>query len=375
MFLTCPTCASGLQVPDGTTAHVRCPACKTVFPADAGLAPAEVVEVPPPPPPSARRPTPPPRRPEPKPEPPVNRDFDPEPPRDPKKPAKRVRPDDSKFTPAERRVLRGQFTRGMWGCRLICFGYLFQMMALFVFHGVLRTIPTDLLAYFPSNTYLVAGFGGLLNLLLVPVGLGLVLSSRPVPGLYRFGWAAVAATAVHAVLVFAVVARADTVPLPRGVEVTRAIIVFQHLMTKLDALTYYIAAAVYPNESPFDRPGVVLDLLTGFAEMVRLVLVMVTIGAAAKGAGDKELNHKCIRAAGIGSFGPAVLAMATVLFMASMIETGGRDTKFGLVLFHVYAMGLYAMLAWTLVPVVEVSRLAAEACQYPYESQNFEIGD
>ena len=36
VLLTCPTCQSGLQVPAGTTAMVRCPACKSVFPAAAG---------------------------------------------------------------------------------------------------------------------------------------------------------------------------------------------------------------------------------------------------------------------------------------------------------------------------------------------------
>ncbi|HEX4606926.1 MAG TPA: hypothetical protein VH092_01850, partial [Urbifossiella sp.] len=101
MLLTCPTCQSGLQVPDGTTAHVRCPACKMVFPAGDGLVPAEVVETPPPPPLSPRRrPVPPARSREP--EPPSNRDFDPEPDRDTPRPAKRLRADDGKFTPEER---------------------------------------------------------------------------------------------------------------------------------------------------------------------------------------------------------------------------------------------------------------------------------
>jgi LSD1 subclass zinc finger protein len=31
MLLTCPDCRSGLEVPDGTTALVRCPACQKVF--------------------------------------------------------------------------------------------------------------------------------------------------------------------------------------------------------------------------------------------------------------------------------------------------------------------------------------------------------
>ena len=39
MLLTCPKCQSGLQVPDGTAAMVRCPACKTVFSPAEGAAP------------------------------------------------------------------------------------------------------------------------------------------------------------------------------------------------------------------------------------------------------------------------------------------------------------------------------------------------
>lgn len=48
MLITCPTCRSGLQVPDGTTAMVRCPSCKNVFSASTS-APA-----PPPEPPEER---------------------------------------------------------------------------------------------------------------------------------------------------------------------------------------------------------------------------------------------------------------------------------------------------------------------------------
>ena len=74
MLLTCPTCRSGLEVPDGTTAMVRCPACKTVFSPAAGITP-------PPEPDDETEETPRPKKaakkPEPAPDPAENRDFDP----------------------------------------------------------------------------------------------------------------------------------------------------------------------------------------------------------------------------------------------------------------------------------------------------------
>lgn len=363
MLLTCPTCASGLQVPDGTTAHVRCPACRTIFPAADGAAVAAVEPAPPPPPP----PPAPPRR---------KYVPDPEPVDEPKpRPAKRKPPDDGKLTPEERRVLRGQFTRGMWGCRLICAGYLAQALGLLIVYSALRGIPTQYLHWLPPEVYLVAGVGGLLNLILVPIGLGLVLASRPASGLYRFGISAAVAVFVHGVLVLAVLARGEVIVVYDGVPQGGVVNGFAHLMTKLDSLTLYMAAAVYPDELLFGQRGVVLDVITGLAEMVRLILVLVTLGAVARGAGDKELVFKCVRAAGIGSIGPSLLAFLTVIFMLTMIETGARDSAVGAVFLHVYALGLYAILGGTLIPAFEVARAAADACQYPYQSQNFEIGD
>ncbi len=371
MLLTCPTCASGLQVPDGTTAHVRCPACKTVFPADAGLAPAEVVEVLSPPPPQ-RRPVPPPRRPESKPEPQVNRDFDPDPPRDPGKPAKRVRPDDGKFTPEERRVLRGQFVRGMWGCRLVAAGYGLQALGilLVVLLFALNTIRA-------GSPILIVGAGvcGLLNLMLIPIGLALILSGRPAPGLYRFGIAAAVAVFVHGVFVLAVLAKNDPTVVIEDEAQTGALNTLGHLVTKLDSLTLYLTWVAYPEEHPFTRRGLMLDVLCGLAEMVRVILLMITLAGVARGAGDNELAHRCVRAGGIGSFGPAMLAVLMALFLSAMIETGGRDSKFGLVLLMVAAMGIYAVIAGMLVPAAAAARDAAEACEFPYQSQNFEIGD
>lgn len=367
MLLTCPTCASGLQVPDGTTAHVRCPACKLVFPAEAGLAPAEVVAVPPPPPP---RPAP--RRPEPKPEPAVNRDFDPDPPRDPKKHPKRPRPDDGKFTPEERRTLRGQFVRGMWGCRLVAAAYGLQAL------GILLVVLLFALNTIRAGTpALIAGAGvcGILNLTLVPIGLALILSGRPAPGLYRFGIAAAVAVLVHAVFVFAVVVKNEpTVVIEDDVQ-TGALNTLGHLVTKLDSLTLYLTWVIYPEEHPFTRRGLILDVLCGLAEMVRIILLMITLAGVARGAGDNELAHRCVRAGGVGSFGPAMLAVLMALFLGTMIETGGRDSKFGLVLLMVAAMGIYAVIAGMLVPAAAAARDAAEACEFPYQSQNFEIGD
>ena len=52
---SCPKCAASLKVPDGTSAAVRCPKCKTVFKPNAPAQPAfEVVDEPTPPKPSPR---------------------------------------------------------------------------------------------------------------------------------------------------------------------------------------------------------------------------------------------------------------------------------------------------------------------------------
>jgi hypothetical protein len=364
VLLTCPKCQSGLQVPDGTTAHVRCPACKAVFPAEEGLAPAEVVEVVPP-----RRPGPPPRKAA---EPPVNRDFDPAPERGEKPRPKRVRVyDDGKLSPEERAVLKGQFLRGMWGCRLISGAYGLQAIGLLlvVLFLALATVGAGRAAI-----VVLAGVCGMMNLVLVPIGLGLVLSGRPAPGLYRFGIAAAVAVLVHGVFVLAVLAKSEPVVI-EGEPQTGALNALGHLVTKLDSLTLYLTWIIYPEEQPFTRRGLILDVLCGLAEMVRLVLLMVTLAGVARGAGDKELAHRCVRAGGIGSFGPAALAVVFGLFLATMIETGGRDSKFGQVLMYVAVMGVDAILAGTLVPAAVAARDAADACEFPYQSQNFEIGD
>lgn len=360
MLLTCPTCRSGLQVPEGTTAHVRCPACKTVFPAEAGLTPAEVVEPP--------RPEPPRRRPAPAPPPEPTEPVEPDRPR----PVRRNRDDYSKYTPEERAVLRGQFTRGMWGCRLVSAAYGLQAIGLLlvVLLAALNTVRAGTPALIA-----VAGVCGFLNLILVPIGLALILSGRPAPGLYRFGVAAGVAVLVHGVFVLCTLAKNEPTVVIEGESQTGALNALGHLVTKLDSLTLYLTWAAYPDESPFTRRGLILDVLCGLAEMVRLILLMVTLAGVARGAGDTNLAYRCIRAGGVGSVGPAGLAVAMGLFLALMIESGGRDQKIGQVLLTVAAMGIYAILAGTLVPASVAARDAAEACEFPYQSQNFEIGD
>ncbi|HXD88863.1 MAG TPA: hypothetical protein VN641_20395, partial [Urbifossiella sp.] len=146
MQLSCPSCRSGLQVPDGTTAHVRCPACRTVFSAAQGAPAAPVVAVPPPvpaPPPAPKPPrtppprTPPPRTPPPKPKPRVEdrprprddeEDDDDEKSGDRRdgiadveeKPRKRRRfYGKNELTPEEKRQKLAEFHRAMYGALLI----------------------------------------------------------------------------------------------------------------------------------------------------------------------------------------------------------------------------------------------------------------
>jgi hypothetical protein len=260
----------------------------------------------------------------------------------------------------------------MWGCRLVSAAYGLQAIGLLLI--VLVSALNTLHAGLPALIAL-AGICGLLNLLLIPIGIGLVIAGRPAPGLYQFGIAAAVAVFAHGVFVLAVLAKNDATVVVEGEAQTGVLNALGHLVTKLDSLTLYLTWVAYPEEHPFTRRGLILDVLCGLAEMVRLILIMVTLAAVARAAGDKDLAHRCIRAGGIGSFGPAGLAVLMAIFLSFMIETGARDQKFGLVLLNVAAMGIYAMLAGTLVPASVAARDAAEACESPYQSQNFEIGD
>ncbi len=194
MQLTCPTCRSGLEVPDGTTAHVRCPACRTVFSAAAGLAPPAPVLPPPVPVPVPPLPRPP--RPSP---PPPAKEKDPHPDVDipdvPEGPAKRRRRTDYKLTPEEKRKQRAAFGRAFYGAKLIQLSLFFYIPAvLFVpLHQIVAEITKNDVPY----VLVIACILGFVNWILGAIGISLCLPGPPLPGHFRFGIAAIITSIVQ----------------------------------------------------------------------------------------------------------------------------------------------------------------------------------
>ena len=52
-------------------------------------------------------------------------------------------------------------------------------------------------------------------------------------------------------------------------------------ITKIDSLTLYLTWVAYPEETPFNRRGLILDVVCGLTEMVRLILLTSCSNSAA----------------------------------------------------------------------------------------------
>jgi LSD1 subclass zinc finger protein len=393
MLLTCPTCRSGLEVPEGTTAQVRCPTCRTIFaPAD-GIAPAP----PPPPRPAPARPARPrdedddedrPRRRRRR----EDEDDDEDRPRrkkraeaaekpspdepdekaeeirkaDERRRRRREREEESKLSPEERRTQRAQFTRGMWGCKLLHISFALYAVSLFI---MLTFFVVAIVAIPVLGLILVAGLLGLLNWVLAAVGVGLCISSRPSPGHYGYGIAAAIGVIGHAILLVAVVNRMSAMSITvEGESIQTHYLAWWSLPTQLHILTFYLAQFLYPDENLIAQGAFTLGLVAGVFELVRLMLVMMLVSCVARAAGDEELSYRCTRAAGIGAFGPGGLAAVVLVIVATLLETGGFDTTLGKILMVVTVLGIYAILAGMLVPSVVACQEAADACEFPYEA-------
>ena len=224
MLLTCPNCRSGLQVPDGTTALVRCPACKNIFsPAEDAAPEEEEVEEgeeeedrP-----KSRRPAS--KQDDDRPRPkrrrardeeedeeerdrkPGNRDFDPVTEEEDRRRKRRRRSEsDEKLSPEEKAVRRAAFKRAAAGARLIWIS-----LALFMLSMLL------ILIFFLQSAFIVpmpifitlAGVLGLINWILAAVGVGLCLSGPRSPGMLGYGISAAVTVAVHLLFVLVLVAQ------------------------------------------------------------------------------------------------------------------------------------------------------------------------
>jgi len=380
VLLTCPTCRSGLQVPDGTTAMVRCPACKTVFSPAAGLAPPE---------------------PEPEDEEPKRRkrredeDDDDEKPRKkksarddtetsdavaetenrdfepgyfdekPKTKRRRSPDDDDSLTPAERAALKAAFARGAIGCKLILLSLALYMLALtliiiFWFH----TAFTE-----PNPAYIIgAGAIGLINWIVGAIGVGLCLSGPVAPGHWRFGIAAAVATALHLILLAVLAGQGRETSPGREADPTGPAVKWGLLPTRLDAVTFYLTLIIYQDEDIIPKGEMRLSIVVGVLEMMRNVLILMLISSLARAAGDEDLAHRCTRGAGFACFGPGTLALCMLLFSVAIIETNAQTGTFAKIIFTTVRMGTYAILLGTLFPGLMAVRETADACDEPFQS-------
>jgi hypothetical protein len=381
MLLTCPTCRSGLAVPDGTTALVRCPACKSVFsPAD-GLAPPE-----PEPEEEEEKPRKKParksrdededdERPRKKKSATKdeggktgNRDFDPvDPDEEKKRRKKRRREEDDKLSPEEREAIRQAFARAAWGCRLIwisfgCFILSMLFVDLFWFLGAIPAIGTD------PAIIVTAGVIGAVGWLMAAVGVGLCLSGPPSPGHWGYGISAAILTTIHLFLLVALAAK--------GKEHSGGYVIDRNgpaahwglVPTRLDAVTYYLAVLAYSDQEFMPKGELNLSIVVGIIEILRTTLILVFLSCLAQAARDKELSYRCTRAAGFASYGPGFMALGMLLFAVLVVETRAGINSFTKVLFITIVMGTYTLLAGCMFPGFMAAQEATDACDMPFQS-------
>lgn len=374
MLLTCPNCRSGLQVPDGTTAMVRCPACKTVFSA-ADSPPPEPEPEPEPEKPKVRvvaRKTPRAEEEKPKPKPkeaekkPENRDFDPVTEEEDRKRKKKRKRDDDGMTPKEKKERKRAFERAAIGAKLIWISLVVFMLSMLL-----------ILAYFFQSAFseplpeivMVAGVLGVLNWLLAAVGVGLCLSGPRAPGHWGYGIAAAVAVGVHLVFVLALVAQGKEFGIAKSDEEMGAARLAM-LPTRLNATMYYLTAVFYPENQGITPPAkrMVASMFCGIVEMTRTVLILMLLSCLSRAALDEGLAHKCTRAAGVASGGPGLIGLLMLAFVAASIETNAGLNTFTQIVFASVSMGVYAIVIGTIFPAFMTAREVNDALDEPFQS-------
>ncbi|MFM8271145.1 MAG: hypothetical protein ACKODX_02320 [Gemmata sp.] len=368
MLLICPNCRSGLQVPDGTTALVRCPACTQVFSPAAGAAPAEEPKAPKPAAPKAKGAAKAGPKPEPKLE---NRDFDPPDPEEDKKRRRKPRrdPDDDSLSPAERAARRAAFSRAAWGCKLIWISFALFMLSMALV--IVFFFQSAFLAPLPLLITL-AGLIGLVNWLLAAAGVGLCLTGPRAPGHLGYGIAAAAAVLLHLGFLLILVAGGREASVGKATEEAGGAAGNARwglLPTRLDATMFYLTAAAYRDaQGAVPKGPMTLSMITGVLEMTRTVCILMLLSRLARAALDEDLAHKCTRAAGIASAGPGAIALLIFLFVGAMIETSAGTGTFTMILFATVNMSAYAIVNATIFPALMAAREVTDACEEPYQS-------
>jgi hypothetical protein len=353
-----------LQVPDGTTAMVRCPACKTVFSPAAGLAPPE------PEPEEERKPK--------KVAKTREREDEPEEKEPEEKPRRRRRPDpddDETLSPAEKAALKAAFARAAWGCKLIWVSFMLFMLSMLVIVAFWFNASWQAASKMdvPQPTFIiVAGAIGIFTWITAAVGVGLCLSGPPTPGHLGYGIAAAVATGMHLLMLVILVSQGTDYSVAKEAEPdgpSSATAKMGLIPTRLDAVAFYITLMVYKDEAVLPKGKMTLSIVVGVMEMIRNLLILMLVSCLARAAGDEELAGKCTRAAGAASFGPSLISVAMLLFAVAMIETDAQSTTFGKIMIATVRMWTYAIFLGTTLPALVAARETADACDEPYQSQ------
>ncbi len=377
MQLTCPTCQSGLQVPDGTTAHVRCPTCKSVFPAEEGLAPPTAPVLAPPP-----LPKPPPRpalpvdddRPHQKKRRQKSRDEDQDEEEDDhrdgvadagEKPKPRRRVSDKKLSPEERRKKLAEFHMGMYGARII------QISLLFYIPGVLfvplHQIVSGITKADVPFILVIAGIFGLVNWVLGAIGICLCLAGPKSPGHLGFGVSAIVVAGVHAVFLFVVVVKTNANADFRGLD--RGSAMWAQIATQYESLSFYLSFLLYPDDIPLRRSDTILSFLTGVLEMTRLILFLMALGCLAQAGGDRELSERCTRMAGRVAIIPGLLALGMLAYKIVAIETGAGSVPLFIGFLNYLYRSITLVVAGILGMTTRTVGEVVEVCEFPYQGE------
>jgi uncharacterized Zn finger protein (UPF0148 family) len=381
VLLTCPQCRCGLQVPDGTTAKVRCPACKTIFSPN---------ETPAPEPPENEKPQTKQTKPasrkadrdedEPRNKKGAkgkedrddkNRDFDPIDEEEERRRRRRKRRSEAeeKLTPEEKAERRAAFNRAAAGAKCIWISlilYVISMVFLVAYQFVVMLSA--------QATYLVqlASVFGMLNWTLAAIGVGLCLSGPPAPGKLGYGIMAALAVAIHLMFLFVGVILGSNLATDRvedAVLYTRVGLI----PTTMHYAMFYLATLCYPDQPLLPMSGSSLLLIsTGILELFRTMFIMMLLSCLARAALDEELAYRCTRAAGIACGAPAAMAIIMLGFVTWIVETGGAVDFCWFcitgVMFRVLRMGVYAIVSGTITSAFMAARDVDDAMEEPFQS-------
>ncbi len=372
-------------MPDGTTALVRCPACKTVFSPAAGLATDE----PEPEEDDDQRDEEEDDDEEPRKKPATdeeesnNRDFEPGYFDDKPRKRRRIDEDDS-LSPAEKAKQRAAFTRGAWGCKLIWISYVLFMISMALIALFWLALPTSKFTEPRPQFIIAAGAIAAIYWALGVVGVGLCLSGPVSPGHWGYGIGAAVATVLHLILLAVLLGQGNEfVPgkmVGRSDKDDGMSLRWWLLPTRLDALASYLALALYHDEIDVTKKAMTLSIVVGLAEMIRNIFIMMLVACLARAAGDEDLSDDCTRAAGFASFGLGILAVLTLLLMIVLVETkmmliamnrmsdAAGNTIFGLIYLST-TVGVYLIIIRMMFPSLLAARDAADACDEPFQAQ------